>query len=367
VAAAQPADVPVVLDALGTVTPIATVTLRPQVSGVLQQVLFREGQLVRKGELLAQIDPRPFEIALQQAVGTRQRDEAQLENARLTLQRYETLLTQDSIARQDVDTQAALVRQLEGTVTTDRAAEANARLNLSYTRIVSPVAGRIGLRQVDPGNLVGSNDANGLVVITQVSPVDVAFAVPQDRVPEVQSQAAKGTLPARALDRSRSQVLAEGRFWTLDNQVDVQTGTVRAKARFDNADGSLIANQFVNLRLQLDLLKGVVTVPLSAVRQGAQGEFVFVVQADRTAQMRPIQRGPMMGERLAVLKGLQPGERVVTEGADRLRDGGRVVLPGEGAAGGRGPASAPEAGAPAASGEARPRRQRPPQDAAAAP
>ncbi|MED5620325.1 MdtA/MuxA family multidrug efflux RND transporter periplasmic adaptor subunit [Ideonella sp. BN130291] len=330
VAVAERADIPVWLEALGTVTPAATVTVRPQVSGVLKQVLYREGETVRAGQLLATIDPRPFEMALMQAQGQRQRDEAQLENARLTLQRYRTLLQQDSIARQDVDTQAALVKQLEGTAITDRAAEGTARLNLAYTRITAPVAGRVGLRVVDAGNLVNTGDANGIAVITQVAPIDVSFAVPQDRVPEVQARASQGAqLPVTALDRSRTAELDQGHFLTLDNQVDVTTGTVRAKARFTNAKGTLFPNQFVNVRLLVNTLQGAVTVPVTAVRQSPNGDYVYVLKEDRTVSQRSITRGLTTAERAVITTGLQAGEKVITEGADRLRDGARVVLPGD--------------------------------------
>jgi multidrug efflux system membrane fusion protein len=341
VATARKADVPVTVEALGTVTPAATVTVRPQVSGVLQQVLFKEGQLVRKGQLLATIDPRQFEMALMQASGQRQRDEAQLENARLTLQRYQTLLQQDSIARQDVDTQAALVRQLEGTATTNRANEGTARLNLGYSRIVAPIAGRVGLRVVDSGNVVGAGDANGIAVITQTAPVDVEFSLPQDRVPELQARMASGAvLPVTALDRTRITVLGSGRFSTLDNQVDTQTGTVRAKARFANAQEVLFPNQFVNVRLLLQTVEGAVVVPVAALRNSSNGEFVYVLdEAARTVARRPVKRGPATDEMVVIKEGLQAGEKVITEGADRLKDGARVTLPGDapasGAASGR--------------------------------
>ena len=217
-------------------TPVVTVTVRPQVSGVITQVLYVEGQIVKKGQLLVTIDPRPFEIALQQAIGARQRDEAQLDSAKVQLQRYQTLLSQDSIARQDVDTQAALVKQLEGTLVIDRANENTARLNLGYSRIVAPVAGRVGLRTVDAGNYIGAGDSTGVAVITQLTPIDVAFSVPQDRVPEIQGSVAAGAkLAVAAFDRTRTKKLDDGTFMTLDNQIDVQTGTVKAKARFANA------------------------------------------------------------------------------------------------------------------------------------
>ncbi len=330
IAVASRADLPVVLDALGTVTPVVTVTVRPQVSGVITQVLFSEGQTVKKGQPLVTIDPRPFEIALQQAIGARQRDEAQLDSARVQLQRYQTLLSQDSIARQDVDTQAALVKQLEGTLVIDRANEGTARLNLGYSRIVAPVAGRVGLRPVDTGNYIGAGDANGVAVITQLAPIDVAFSVPQDRVPEVQASVAAGTkLAVAAFDRTRTHKLDDGTFTTLDNQVDVQTGTVKAKARFANAAAALFPNQFVNVRLLLRSVQGAVVVPVTAMRHGPSGDFVYVVGDDRTVNVRSVERGIASNDVIAVAKGLDVGERVVTEGGDRLREGARVQLPND--------------------------------------
>ncbi|NRF70035.1 efflux RND transporter periplasmic adaptor subunit [Aquincola sp. S2] len=346
IAVARRIDVPVYFNSLGTVTSAATVVVRPQVSGVLQQVLFTEGQMVTKGQLLAQIDPRPFEMTLMQASGARIRDEAQLQNAKLTLERYRTLLAQDSIARQDVDTQAALVKQLEGSVTADRAVEGTARLNLSYARIVAPVAGRVGLRAVDAGNIVSSSDANGIATITQVAPIDVQFSVPQDRVPELLQQMRAG-LPARAFDRTRSTLLEEGRFAILDNQVDTTTGTVKAKARFLNREGLLFPNQFVNLQLQVRIIKDAVVVPVSAVRNGAAGDFVYVLNDDRTVSQRPVKRGEATPDQVVISSGLEGGERVVTEGADRLKDGARVQLGGD-------RASAPGRGASRPGGASRP-------------
>ncbi|WP_089400120.1 efflux RND transporter periplasmic adaptor subunit [Noviherbaspirillum humi] len=331
VARAEMVDLPVTLEALGTVTAAASVTVRPQVSGVLKEVAFTEGQLVKQGQLLAVIDPRPFEIALMQTTGQRQRDEAQLDNARLSLQRFQTLLAQDSIARQEVDTQAALVKQLQGTVMADRAAENNAKLNLSYTRVLAPIAGRIGLRQVDPGNVVSTNDANGLVAITQVTPIDVTFAVPQDRVPEVRASLNEGSaLPVTVFDRGRETELASGRFLALDNLVDVQTGTVKAKARFTNETLALFPSQFVNVRMRVRQLKDAIVVPVNAVRHGSNGDYVYVVDAAaRTVALRPVKRGLATPDKLQITSGLQAGEQVVTEGADRLQDGARVNLPGE--------------------------------------
>jgi multidrug efflux system membrane fusion protein len=338
VASAARADIPITLEALGTVTPAATVTVRPQVSGVLQQLMFREGQTVKAGQLLAQIDPRPFEMTLMQAIGQRQRDEAQLENAKLTLQRYRTLLQQDSIARQDVDTQAALVKQLEGTLTTDRANEGTARLNLGYSRVVAPIGGRLGLRVVDIGNVVGSNDANGIAVITQLSPIDVEFAVPQDQVPLLQSRLAdNAVLPVTVYDRTRTATLASGKFAALDNQVDTQTGTVRAKARFANDKLGLFPSQFVNVQVLLDTVRGAIVVPVSALRHGSGGDFVYVLNvADHTVAQRPVTRGQATVDKVAITAGLQEGEQVITEGADRLKDGARVTLPGDRPASGAG-------------------------------
>ncbi|MFC0135357.1 efflux transporter periplasmic adaptor subunit [Massilia eurypsychrophila] len=359
VATAEKADIPVVLDALGTVTAAATATVRPQVSGVLQKILFSEGQLVKAGQVLAIIDPRAFEMALLQASGNRQRNEAQLDSAKVTLARFRTLLTQDSIARQEVDTQAALVKQLEGTVMTDRAAEGVAKLNLSYTQVKAPIGGRVGLRVVDMGNLVGSGDANGIAVITQLSPIDVEFAVPQDQVPDLQGRVNEGAaLPAVAFDRTRTASLATGKFAALDNQVDVQTGTVRAKARFANANQALFPSQFVNLRLEIRNIKDAVMVPVTALRHGSTGEFVYVLNAaDRTVALRPVTRGQATVDKVQVVTGLQVGEQVITEGADRLKDGAKVTLPGDkpavGAAGRRaGRAGAPAAGAAQSEGAA---------------
>lgn len=335
-AVAEAADIPVNLEALGTVTPQATVRVRPQVSGVLTQVLFREGQTVKRGELLATIDPRPFEMALQQAVGARMRDEAQLAAARVTLERFETLLKQDSIARQEVDTQRATVRQLEATVVSDKATEGTARLNLSYTRITAPIEGRVGLRNVDVGNQVGTSDTNGIAIITKMTPIDVEFAIPQDHAAWLQHNGG-GFMEVRAFDRTRTTLLDTGVFASIDNQIDTTTGTVRAKARFNNARLQLFPSQFVNVQLQVRTISNAVVVPVTAVRQSGSGEYVFVLQQDRTVKQRPVVRGQQLGERVQIVSGLQIGERVITEGADRLRDGARVTLPGDAPGGPGGP------------------------------
>ena len=342
IARAKQADIPVLIEALGTVTPAANVTVRPQVSGVLTQVLFKEGQMVKQGDLLATIAPESFQMALAQAQGARIRDEAQLEAARVTLARYQTLLQQDSIARQEVDTQAALVKQLEGTVTIDRANEGNARLSLGYARIVAPVSGRVGLRPVDAGNYIGAGDATGVAVITQVAPIDVLFSIPQDRVPEVQKRVAEGAqLPVTAFDRTRTIQLDVGSFSTLDNIVDTTTGTVKAKARFANAAGTLFPNQFVNVRLLLRTITGAVVVPVTALRRGPSGDFVYVLKEDRTVALRKVTRGEASVEFVAITSGLEAGETVVTEGGDRLKDGAKVQTAADRPAAAASGASAP--------------------------
>lgn len=325
VAIARHADIPVIIEALGTVLSPGSVTVTPQVSGVITQVLYREGQLVQKGEVLATIDPKPFQIALDQAVGARVRDEAQLDSARVLLERYRALLAEDSIARQSVDTQDALVKQLAGTVTLDHANEASARLNLQWSRIVAPVAGRVGLRPVDAGNYIAAGNASGVATITQVSPIDVQFSIPQDRVPDVRERIAAGaTLPVTAWDSARTRELEAGTFLTLDNQIDTQTGTIRAKARFANAGGALFPNQFVNVRLLLRTIDGAVVVPVIALRHGPGGDFVYVVNADHTVTLRNVTAGVSGVNDVAITKGLALGEEVVTEGGDRLKDGARV-------------------------------------------
>ncbi|MDO8034281.1 efflux RND transporter periplasmic adaptor subunit [Janthinobacterium sp. SUN128] len=352
VATAVKSDLPVVLDALGTVTAASTVTVRPQVSGILKELKFKEGGMVKAGQVVAQIDPAQFEMALMQATGQRQRDEAQLENARLTLKRYQTLLGQDSIARQDVDTQAALVKQLEGTVMTDRAAEGTARLNLGYTKVVSPISGRAGLKVVDIGNLVSTGDTGGVVVVTQLSPIDVEFSVPQDKVQTIQERLNSGSaLAALALDRTRTHTLDKGSLSALDNQVDVQTGTVRAKARYTNDKMALFPSQFVNVRLELGNITGAVLVPVTALRHSNNGDFVYVLKADKTVTVRMVTRGQATTDMVEIRAGLEAGEQVITEGADRLKEGAKVTLAGDK------PAMGGAGGAGTANGERRHRRQ----------
>jgi multidrug efflux system membrane fusion protein len=325
VATVQARDMDVIQDALGTVTPTGSATVRVRVDGLLQSVHFTEGQMVKAGQLLARIDPRPFEVALAQVQGQLQRDQALLANARLDLQRYADLVRQEAAPRQQLEAQQALVAQYEGTIRIDQAAVDNARLQLDYTRVTAPVSGRIGLRQVDAGNMVKSSDTTGLAVINQVQPVSVVFAVPQDQLPAVLAHQADGSLVVQALDRAGSQVLARGQLQAIDNQIDATTGTVKLKASFANADGALFPNQFVNTRLFLDRLKAVPTVPEAALLRGAPGNYVYVV-ADGKARIRVIKVGPRRAGVLAALEGLKPGEQVVTEGTDRLEDGSKVEV-----------------------------------------
>lgn len=317
----------VILNGLGNVTPVANVTVRVQVSGPMLKVLFKEGQMVKAGDVLAEIDPRPFQAALDQAVGTLARDRALLENARLDQKRYRTLLAQDSVSSQQVDTQDALVRQYEGTVKTDQGNVDNARLQLGYTRVLAPVSGRIGLRQVDPGNIVSTTDTNGIALITQVAPIAVLYTIPEDNLPSVLRRLNAGEqLPVIALDRQARNKLAEGTLLTTDNQIDTTTGTVKLKAAFANADQALFPNQFVNVRLLAETLHGVLSIPANAVQRGNDGTYVYLVDKDEKAKRQRVELGTSENERVVVTKGLSAGQRVVVEGTDRLRDGTRLQI-----------------------------------------
>src|SRR5438477_469588 len=325
VAPVEKGDMPVTLSQLGTVTPLAMVTVKTQISGYLVQVAFKEGQMVNKGDFLAQIDPRPYQVALEQAQAQLAKDQASLKNAQLDLVRYNTLVAQNSIAKQTRDTQESLVGQNQATVKSDQAQIDAQKLNLTYCRIVSPVTGRVGLRQVDPGNYVQTSDANGIVVITQLEPISAIFTLPEDKIPAVAQRLRQGaSLTATAFDRSGATKLATGRLETIDNQIDPTTGTVKLRAMFDNPDQTLFPNQFVNVQLLVDMLRGADLVPNAAVQRGAPGTFVYVVKPDETVAAQPVTLGPGDDQRIVVTKGLEPGQIVVVDGADRLKDGAKV-------------------------------------------
>jgi membrane fusion protein, multidrug efflux system len=320
-------DLPLELEALGTVTPLSTVTVKSRISGYLTAVAFKEGQMVKKGELLAQVDPRPYEAALAQFEGQLIKDQALLSNAQLDLTRHEQLLAQDSTSRQNFDTAATTVRQLQGTVKSDQALVDAQRLDVAYCHIVAPIEGRAGLRQVDSGNYVQATDANGLVVITQIQPISVIFTIPQVQLgPVLKRLRAAVALPVVAYDSNDTTLLGEGVLDTLDNQIDTSTGTVKLRAVFANQDGDLFPNEFVNARLLVDTLHDVLLVPTTAIRYGTPGPYVYRVRGDDTVTIQAIAVGASHDGRTTVLEGLSSGDRVVVDGIDRLSDGIRVAI-----------------------------------------
>ena len=340
----QKKDVPIFLDGLGSVAAFKTVTVRSQVDGRLDQVLFREGQPVKAGELLARIDPRPFQNQLKQAEGALSRDSAQLKGAQLNFERYKNLVAQKLIAQQQADDQAALVGQLEGAVQVDRAAIDAARLNIDYAAIKSPIDGVTGVRIVDPGNLIHASDPNGLVVVAQLDPISVLFSLPQDELPHVMQQLAQGQLPVEAWSRDGSQKLASGRLLLVDNQINAATATLRLKAVFPNPQRLLWPNQFVKARLLLTTRKDALVVPSTVPQRGPEGPFAYVIQQDQTVQPRPIEVEITEGDIAVISKGLNEGEQVVADGQNQLRAGAKVAARAAGAPA-RGPK--PEARGPA--------------------
>jgi multidrug efflux system membrane fusion protein len=327
VARAASGDMPITLIGLGTVTPLATVTVQSQIAGQIMHILFKEGQTVKAGDPLIQIDPRPYQVALEQAQGALARDKALLANARVDLERYQTLFSQDSIAEQQLATQKSLVAQYGGAVLTDQGQIDAAKLNLTYCHIVSPIAGRVGLQQINVGNYVTPAEPNGLVVVTQLQPITVVFTLPEDDVPSLLERMHAGaTLPVTGWDRSNTHQLASGTLQSIDSQIDTTTGTIRLKAIFANDDQSLYPQQFVNVVLLLNTLHNATLIPQAGVQRGAPGTYVYVVNSDQTVSVRKVTLGPGDANNIAVTGGLKTGEAIVVDGADKLKDGAKVLV-----------------------------------------
>ena len=328
VARAINGDINVTLNALGTVTPLATATVRPQVSGMLVKLNFTEGQMVKALDTLAQIDPRPYQAALDQARGQLARDTATLANAKVDLARYQALLAQNAISQQQVATQAATVKSDEGVVVADQATVENARINLGYTNIVSPVSGRAGIHMVDVGNIVQAGQTQGIVVVTQLQPMSVIFTIPEDSISQVMDRTRSGAvLPVDAYDRSQTNKIASGTMSAVDTVVDPTTGSVKLRAMFDNRDNKLFPAQFVNVRLLIDTLHNQTVIPVAAIQRGADGSFVFAVTPEKTVSQRTVKTGVQDGNNIQILSGIKAGDTVVVDGADRLRDGADVEIP----------------------------------------
>lgn len=353
-AAAHSGDMPITLIGLGTVTPLATVTVQSQIAGQIVHISFKEGQAVKAGDPLIEIDPRPYQVALEQAQGALIRDKALLANAHVDLERYQTLFAQDSIAEQQLATQKSLVAQDEGAVKTDQGQIDAAKLNIAYCHIVSPITGRVGLQQVNVGNYVTPAEPNGLVVVTQLQPITVVFTLPEDEIPGLLKQLHAGaTLPVSAFDRSNTQQLASGALQSIDSQIDTTTGTIRLKAVFPNSDESLFPQQFVNVVLLLDTLHGATLLPQAGVQRGAPGTYAYVVDgAAQTVSVRKVTLGPGDATNVVITQGLKPGEMVVVDGADKLKDGAKVLLR-HGGAGAAPAGSTPAADQPRHPGQAR--------------